>query len=692
MRQLVLRSLFLSALLASLSPLWARPLTVEDLVSFARVSHPVASADGQSVAFSVRETDLNANRGRMSIWSIDLGTPSAEPKRLTVKEQNAQDPQFSPDGKSLYFLATQGESTQIHRFDISTKDGYQRGSLPVSDFPVDVDAYWVSPDGKHILISVASFADCETLACNAARLKQVEQRPGKGQLYTQLFIRHWDQYTDGRRAQLFLASLDQNGRISKEPTRLTHVDGDIPSKPFGDAAEVQFAPDGKSVFFTARIAGRSEPWSTNFDIYSINIDGSNLKNWTESNLAWDSDPLLSKDGKTLYYRAMAVPGAEADRFRIRAIDLASGQQRDVAASFDRSVGSLQWSKDGKTLLTTVDDHGNHILVSINPKTGAVKSLTEHGHVGEFTVTSNSIIVAQDSLTHPADLYSLDGRGVLKSLTHFNERQLADIEFATPTVFTFKGFNNETVQGTVFKPVGYQPNHRYPVAFLIHGGPQGSWLDSFSYRWNPETYAGLGYAVVTIDFHGSTGYGQAFTDSISEHWGDRPLEDLQKGWATALQEFPFLDGSNACALGASYGGFMISWIAGHWHTPESGAWRCLVNHDGVLDARAMYYTTEELWFAEHENGGTPWSNPAAYERFNPITAVGEWRVPTLVIQGARDYRVPIGQGIGAFTALQRRGIESELLLFPNESHWVLSPQNSIQWHHTVEDWLKRHLQK
>ena len=338
MRQLVLRSLFLSALLASLSPLWARPLTVEDLVSFARVSHPVASADGQSVAFSVRETDLNANRGRMSIWSIDLGTPSAEPKRLTVKEQNAQDPQFSPDGKSLYFLATQGESTQIHRFDISTKDGYQRGSLPVSDFPVDVDAYWVSPDGKHILISVASFADCETLACNAARLKQVEQRPGKGQLYTQLFIRHWDQYTDGRRAQLFLASLDQNGRISKEPTRLTHVDGDIPSKPFGDAAEVQFAPDGKSVFFTARIAGRSEPWSTNFDIYSINIDGSNLKNWTESNLAWDSDPLLSKDGKTLYYRAMAVPGAEADRFRIRAIDLASGQQRDVAASFDRSVG------------------------------------------------------------------------------------------------------------------------------------------------------------------------------------------------------------------------------------------------------------------------------------------------------------------------------------------------------------------
>jgi len=670
----------------------ARPLTVEDLVNFDRVSHPVASADGSWVVFSVRETDLAANRGRMSLWKLDLANSKSQPERLTQTNLNAQEPQFSADGKSLYFLATQDGSTQLRRFDINAHTNALSADAQASHLPLDIDAYWLSPDGQHVVLSMSVFPDCEALSCTANRLQQIEQRSAKGQLYTQLFIRHWDQYSDGRRSQLYIARLDERGQITEEPKRLTHVDGDIPSKPFGDASEVQFSPDGQSVFFSVRIAGKSEPWSTNFDVYSIDLTSGKLRNWTGDNPAWDSDPLVSKDGKTLYYRAMAVPAAEADRFRVRAIDLATGQRREVAPNYDRSVGPLQWSRDGKSLLTSVDDHGNHLLVSINPKTGDVKPLTEHGHAGDYTTTPSGIVVAMDSLTHPADLVLVDGHGPVKPLTHFNATLLADIEFSTPTVFTFKGFNNDTVQGTVFKPVGYQPNHKYPVAFLIHGGPQGSWTDSFSYRWNPQTYTGLGYAVVTIDFHGSTGYGQAFTDAISEHWGDRPLIDLQKGWAAALTEFPFLDGKNACALGASYGGFMINWIAGHWHTPESGAWRCLVNHDGILDARAMYYTTEELWFEEHENGATPWSNPQAYERFNPVLAVGEWTVPMLVVQGARDYRVPIGQGIGTFTALQRRGIESQLLLFPNENHWVLTPQNSLQWHHTVEDWLKRWLQQ
>lgn len=670
----------------------ARPLTVEDLVGFDRLSQPVASPDGQSVLYTLRETQLSSNRGSFAIYRLKLNQLNSQPTRISSKDASAQDAHFSNDGRAIYYLANHNDTSQLFRVAVNTKDDSVATPQLASSLPLDIDAYWLSPDGRHILLSLSVYADCDSVTCTADRYKTVTQRPSQGQLYTQLFIRHWDQYSDGRRSQLFLGTLDAEGKLEASLIRLTHIDGDIPSKPFGGESEVAFSPDGKQVYFTVRLAGKTEPWSTNFDIYSIDLDGRNLRNLTVNNLAWDTDPLLSADGKTMYYRAMSVPGAEADKFRIMSMDLKTGVRKELSPNFDRSAGNLQFTANGKGLLTSVDDHGNHVLYVINLKNGSAEALTERGHVADFVSTRNGIVVALDSLTHPADLYQLDGRGHLNPLTHVNDAKLAEIEFSQPSVFTFKGFNNDTVQGTVFKPVGYKPGQKYPVAFLIHGGPQGSWTDSFSYRWNPQTYAGLGYAVVTIDFHGSTGYGQAFTDAISEHWGDRPLEDLQKGWAAALSQYEFLDGRRACALGASYGGFMINWIAGHWHTPASGSWRCLVNHDGIFDSRAMYYTTEELWFEEHENGGTPWSNPAAYEKFNPVNAVNEWRVPMLVVQGAHDYRVPIGQGIGTFTALQRRGIESELLMFPTENHWVLSPQNSLQWHHSVEAWLKQWLQQ
>ena len=264
--------------------------------------------------------------------------------------------------------------------------------------------------------------------------------------------------------------------------------------------------------------------------------------------------------------------------------------------------------------------------------------------------------------------------------------LEGVNFGDFEQFSFKGWNDETVHGYVVKPHNYEEGKKYPVAFLIHGGPQGSFGNGWSYRWNPQTYAGQGYAVVMIDFHGSTGYGQAFTDAISQHWGDRPLEDLQKGWAAAQQKYGFLNGDKACALGASYGGFMVNWIAGNWNEP----WKCLVNHDGVFDTRSMGYVTEELWFTEWENGGTPFDKPENYEKFNPVNHVAKWRVPMLVVQGEKDYRVPVDQGLSTFTALQRKGIESKLLYFPDENHWVLKPQNSILWHDTVNAWLKQHI--
>jgi dipeptidyl aminopeptidase/acylaminoacyl peptidase len=310
-----------------------------------------------------------------------------------------------------------------------------------------------------------------------------------------------------------------------------------------------------------------------------------------------------------------------------------------------------------------------------------------GFVSDFSHVGSTMVIALESFKSPADLYRVGSAGEQR-LTDLNATRLKEVAFADFQAFSFKGWNGDTVHGYITKPVNFEPGHKYPVAFLIHGGPQGSWLNEFSYRWNPQTYAGAGYAVVQIDFHGSTGYGQAFTEAISDHWGDRPLEDLRKGWAAALAQFPFLAGNRACALGASYGGYMIDWIAGNWVTPQSGPWRCLISHDGVFDARMMYYATEELWFEEVEQGGTPWQKPQNYERFNPLDHVGDWKVPMLVIHNSKDYRIPISQGLGAFTALQRRGIPSEFLTFPDENHWVLKPHNSLEWHRTVEAWLKK----
>ncbi|MGH6684715.1 MAG: prolyl oligopeptidase family serine peptidase, partial [Pseudolabrys sp.] len=390
-------------------------------------------------------------------------------------------------------------------------------------------------------------------------------------------------------------------------------------------------------------------------------------------------------GKTLYYLAMKRPTFEADRFGIMALDLASGRTREIDPQWDRSPGSLQLSKDGKTLYATTDDNGEHPLFAIDVKTGKATKLGGAGQVESFSVVGHSIVIARSTLKAPADLFALNAQGGASTqLTHFNAARLADVAMGDYEFYTFKGAKGDMVQGYVVKPANFEKGKKYPVAFIIHGGPQGAWTDEFHYRWNPQTYAGQGFAVVTVNFHGSTGYGQAFTDEISGDWGGAPLEDLQKGWAAALQKYDFLDGNRACALGASYGGYMIYWIAGNWPQP----WKCLVDHDGVFDARMMAYSTDELWFDEWEHHGTQWEKPEAYEKFNPVNYVAKWTVPMLVVHSEKDFRIPIEQGIAAFTALQRRGIPSEFLTFPDENHWVRKPQNSVLWHDTVNAWLKK----
>jgi dipeptidyl aminopeptidase/acylaminoacyl peptidase len=657
------------------------PFNVHDLVMMNRAGDPQVSPDGKWVAFQMRETDYDANKGVNAIWLLDTSSKHAEPTRLTDKELNATSPRWSADGASVYFLGKSGDTMQVFARAADAKSA----AHAVTQLPLDVNNFKFSPDGEHVLLSVDIFPDCPDIACTQKRLDDKAKSKASGMLFDKLFIRHWDTWSDGRRSQLFIADVSANG-IGEAKLLSKGIDGDVPSKPFGDDTEYAFSADGKTVFFDARIAGKTEPWSTNFDIYSVPADGKAApRNLTASNQAWDAYPVPAADGKTLYYLAMKRPTFEADRFGIMALDLASGNTREIDPQWDRSPGSLQLSANGKVLYVTADDNGQHPLFAIDLASGKPTQLTGAGNVDGFSVGKNGIVFARNTLKSPNDLFSIGaGGGKENQLTHVNAQRLADARMGDVEWYSFKGAKGDEVHGYVVKPADFEKGKKYPVAFLIHGGPQGSWLNDFHYRWNPEVYAGAGFAVVTVDFHGSTGYGQAFTDAISGDWGGAPLEDLQKGWAAALQKYAYLDSDRACALGASYGGFMTYWIAGNWNQP----WKCLVAHDGVFDNRNMAYATEEQWFSDWENRGTQWQKPENYEKYNPLNHVKDWRAPILIVHGEKDYRIPSTQGIAAFTAAQRLGVPSEFLDFPDENHWVLKPQNSVLWHDTVMGWLKK----
>ncbi len=659
------------------------PFTYRDMIPANRLGDPQVSPDGRWVVYSVTTTDVEANARKGSLYVMDLES-GGEPRRLAVSDAGANTARWGSDGR-LYYLSADSGSTQLWRLDA----GLNRGTR-LTDLPTDINAYRLSPQADKVVVSLAVHPDCTDLACSVSRTKTLSERKTTAQVYDRMFVRHWDTWNDGTQNHLFILPIGTGVSDADDAVWVTKgFDGDTPSKPFGDESEFTFTPSGDAVVFAARLAGQSEPWSTNFDIWRTNGlsgDGT-FTNLTDDNDAWDTGPVFSPDGRTMAYRAMERPGFEADKFAIMLKDVETGQTRQVAANWDRSADGLKWSADGNTLYTTAGDVGQTRLFAIDTRNGVVTPVTGPGHVSAFGLTPSGLVFASDDLTRPSELYvkTYLGRELPRRLTNVNP-QLDERTFGEAEQFTFEGWNDETVHGYVIKPAGYVEGRKYPVAFLIHGGPQSSFGNAWSYRWNPMTYAGAGYAVVMIDFHGSTGYGQAFTDSISQHWGDRPLEDLQKGWAHAQRAYPFLDGDKACALGASYGGYMVNWIAGQW----AGEFDCLVNHDGIFDTFGMGYATEELWFTEWENGGTPHDNPREYQRFNPANHVREWRDPMLVIQGDRDFRVPTTQALSTFTALQRRGIVSRLVVFPDENHWVLKPANSLEWHNQVFGWLDQHL--
>jgi dipeptidyl aminopeptidase/acylaminoacyl peptidase len=646
-----------------------------------RVSDPQLSPDGRYVAYVQRETDLEANKGRTSVWLLDLKDAGAA-RRLTGETASDSSPRWAPDSRTLYFLSARSGGTEVWSLRVPAGDARQ-----VTRYPLDVGSLKVSPRGDLLALSMEVFPDCPDLGCTRSRRDAREKSKATGRLYERLFVRHWDTWSEGTRSHLFSARLGPDGSAGTPVDVSKAFDADIPGKPFGGDEDYAFSPDGRSLVFSARIAGHNEPWSTNFDLFETPADGSSAPvDITAANPAWDAQPVFLPNGD-LAWLAQYRPGFESDRFRVMLRDARTGAVRGLTASWDRSVSRLCALPDGRHLLASVDELGQHALYSIDVRTGTRVLLVGSGEVADYSAARDTVVFTLEGLGGPADLYSIaPGGGTPKRLTDVNHELLAARSLSDFEPFTFKGWNEEAVHGYVVKPYGFETGKRFPIAFLVHGGPQGSFGNSWSYRWNAQAFAGHGYGVVMIDFHGSTGYGQDFTDSISRDWGGKPLVDLQKGLAAAIERYPWLDGGRSCALGASYGGFMMYWIEGNW--PDR--FRCIVSHDGVFDQRMMYYATEELWFVEWENGGTQYEVPKAYERFNPLDFVTKWRTPMLVIHGEQDFRIPDSQGLGAFTALQRRGIESKLLIFPDENHWVLKPANSLEWYHTVFEWLDSHL--
>lgn len=661
-----------------------QPFTADDLVRLKRVSDPQVSPDGRHAVFVLRETDMEANRGRTDLWLLELGDPRAMSRRLTQHPAADSSPRWAADSRTLYFLSTRSGASQVWRISLDGGEAQQ-----VTNYPLDVGSFKVSPRGDRLAVTLDALPECADLKCSADRLAERGKAKASGRVYDELFVRHWDTWKDGTRSSLYTAPLGADLTAGTPVNVSGSIRANVPSKPFGGDEEYAFSPDGSRLVFSARIADRGEAWSTNFDLYEVPADGATApRNLTADNPAWDTQPVFLANGD-LAWLAMQRPGFEADRFHVVLREARSGRVRPLTLDWDRSVGRLSASHDGRQLLAAADDVGQHALFSIDPATGRPTRIVGEGQVAEFSPAPGGAVVAWATLAAPADLFLATREAApLRRLTRVNADLLGERALGEFEQFSFPGWNDEKVHGYVVKPHGYVAGRKYPIAFLVHGGPQVSFGNQWSWRWNAQAFAGRGYAVVLIDFHGSPGYGQKFTDSISEDWGGKPLVDLQKGLDAALARYDWLDGGRACSLGASYGGFMQNWIAGQW--PDR--FRCIVNHAGIFDTRSMYYTTEELWFTEWENGGPYYKTPDIHEKFNPSAHVTKWRTPMLVTHGALDYRVPYSQGLATFTALQRQGVESRLLFFPDENHWVLKPANAVQWHEAVFDWLDRYLKR
>ena len=651
-----------------------RAITFDDLIKLHRVSGATLSKDGQWVAYAVSTPDLDANRSFTNIWVVSIA--GGTPKQVT---QGGRDnsPAWSPDGGTLAFLSARDGNSQVYLLSMAGGEAKKLTQLSTG-----ADLFHWSPDGKLIAFTSSVYPDCKDDACNEKRDAEKEKSKVKARIYDHLLYRHWDHWSEGKRSHLFVVPVD--GSVS--PKDLTAgADYDVPPEERGGAADFNFSPDSKELCFTA-VTDKVEAISTNADLFLVPVSGGEPKRITTQQ-GFDGNPVYSPDGRYIAYHAQLTPAYEADRWRVMLYDRQGSKNDNLTESgFDRSASEFAWSPDSKTLYFLAENETLQPIYSMEPRAGAAPKKLADGFNGEFSLSADgkTFVMTQTSLTMPAEVFtsSADGSG-LKQLSHTNDAMLAQIEMNAPEKFWFDGANGTKVEAMLIRPPQFSASQRYPVLVLLHGGPQTMWSDAWGYRWNPQVFSAAGYATLMINRRGSTGYGQKFTDEITNDWGGKPYEDVMKGIDAALAKYPFLDKSRMAAAGGSYGGYMADWLATH-----TDRFKAIISHAGVYDKVSMY-ATEELWFEEHDLKGTPWSAPENYKNWAPSTYAGElakYKTPTLVIAGERDYRVPYTQSLEFFNTLQRQGVPSKLMIFPDEGHWVLKPQNSQLWYKTFLDWL------
>ncbi|HWY50705.1 MAG TPA: S9 family peptidase [Chthoniobacterales bacterium] len=707
------------------------PFTFEDMMKLKRLDEPVPSPDGKWVVFSATEVDLEANTKISHLWIVPASGPAAAGKRLNETPNHEERPRFSPDGKRLIWTSKATDPTQIWMCDFDSGSGALVGKPhQVTDISTGADGAIWSPDGKNIVFGSAVYPDCKDDACNKQRDDELKKSKVKAKIFTKLFYRHWNAFTEFKRSHLFVIGADSvvaaavsaaepnkqapaAAGASTTPRDLTPGDHDVPPFHLGGQDMYAISPDGQELAYTSNI-DEIEATSTNNEIFVVPIVAAAVSGGSpptakkiSTSPGADTTPLYSPDGKYLAWRSQARAGFEADKWRLFVQDRQSGKTRDLTEKFDRSVGSFTWADialrnvQGKidVIYFTAEDRGISPIYALStdgrgptayvPKPGGRPEANPPLHADDLSFVNSTIFFTNMSITSPAEIRSTwipDQLGSFiqeepKQVTHMNDALLSQIEMQPLESFTFKGANDEEVQGFMVKPPGFDPNKKYPLKFLIHGGPQGAWGNEWTYRWNAELFAANGYVVVMINFHGSTGYGQKFTDSISGDWGGKPYIDLMKGLDYVEKTYPFIDKNRQAALGASYGGYMANWLLGH-----TDRFKCIVSHDGMFNSESAYGTTEELWFNEWEFKGPPWKNRELYRKWSPHLFADKFKTPTLVIHGQNDYRLDVSEGFQLFTTLQRLKIPSKMLYFPDEGHWVLKPQNSRLWYKTVNDWV------
>jgi dipeptidyl aminopeptidase/acylaminoacyl peptidase len=655
----------LALLLVSTTPLTAqqRAITVEDFIGLPVVSDPQPSPDGRWVAYTVTNASLKDNRSTARIWLANVA--NGEARELTQGPGSDWSPRWSSDGQSIAFLSSRQDAPQI--FVLAMAGGEARRVTDISD---GVGEFQWTPDGRGFLavVDVPWPPDQEIDRRNGAF-------PTDARLWTELLYRHWNEWRTGHRQHVFAVGL-ATGRA----TDLTPVDHDVPTIATAGAGDVAIAPDGKEIA-VAMHGDSIVATNTNVDIYTLASTGGAMRDLTAASGGADNTPRYSPDGKWLSYLSMERPGFEADRQRLMLMPRGRGATVEATAGWTLSVGAYEWCPDAKCVYAVVGERGRVNLYRIDIPSFK-RTLVQGGGVNTSpAIGGRTLAYLHQSNTHPAEVW-VDG----KPLTHHTDAKIAALDLHPLEVYGFVGALGDSVFGWVLKPPGFDAAKRYPVIYLVHGGPQGAWEDDWHARWNYQMFASRGYVVAAVNFHGSTGYGQGFTDAISQHWGDYPLEDEMKGLDVVAQ-LPYVDSTRMCAAGASYGGYMIYWLAGH-----TDRFKCLVDHDGVFNPVSMYGSTEELWFVTWEFGGTPYDNRALYEKWSPLNFVKNWKTPMLIVHSQHDFRVDLSEGYQAFTALRTMGVPAKFLYFPDEYHFVTRPRNRRVWWGVVMDWMDEHLKR